>query len=303
MPAQEPQTDRGDKSKPILRADMPKKNLPQLTHNALEQEVIVLSATWEMIDNLANRDMLTVTEDFAAEETTYLVRVSTEAHKRLFLIQLCDFLSLPNEFLGLPKADTNGPESARTLLAYLDVIADKPQLGGDATNLKLAVRRLSDWFDTAALIKDVWLPTINLKTDVTVERIKLLKLCGNYQKHNFVRLNEMVVLVEKLLSKTHPDIDFSKAFLCLPELADWFCDVSNRYENTLVEQLNDVQWSIYQYLGPEYGRSFLPDSRRYKVPSACNSDLAKSLYWNLMNEMRDGPIISQFKTPSYLKHP
>lgn len=50
-----------------------------------------------------------------------------------------------------------------------------------------------DWLETECFVDDVWLPSIELKTDIRVKRFAFIKICGNIGKHNFARLSRVVV--------------------------------------------------------------------------------------------------------------
>lgn len=270
-----------------------------LNHTPIEQEIIVLSAVWETLEHLVNNNMLSMSH---VQGNFYQAQISSEEHKDLFLIRLVDFLSLPNDYLGLPRIDTNGSAAERSLLKFLTKVCDAPLLGQETVALATAVQELQKWLDEKITIPNVWLPSIDLETDIHIERIKLIKLSGNFKKHNFSRLNDMVNLAEQLLPASNENDDFIKAFLALPELATWFSEYFNRWETMLAVKLNDIIWGIFFYLKSEYERSREKVGRAYKFhyPNGCTGTLPKALYWNLMNEMTRGPIIPIFRCPTFL---
>jgi hypothetical protein len=63
---------------------------------------------------------------------------------------------------------------------------------------------------------------------------------------------------------------------------------------------------VYEYLKPEYARSFTKDDPasmkyRFAYPPNCTNPIARSMYWDLMNAVRSNPYMPRFEVTRYLK--
>jgi hypothetical protein len=271
--------------------------------NEIEQEIIVLRAVWDMIDGMVNYEM------FVKEHGTVDAQLmfNTMTHQRLFNVLLVDFLSAPSEAVfGLPSA-TGASQIDRTFLFYLQRICDNPTLNSDASSIRTPVTAFGDWLESECFIEKVWFPSIEVESDIRVKRIIFLKICGDIAKHNFARLSINVRRIENLLRNNDVEISDGQGFLILPEFYDWFhTNIFNYHATTIAEYLNDIRWGIFQYLQPEFSRSFEriePEvyNYRYTYPDSCNNSLARTMYWDLMNQVRAKPWFPRFVTTKYLR--
>lgn len=74
----------------------------------------------------------------------------------------------------------------------------------------------------------------------------------------------------------------------------------------LPEFLNNIRWGIYDYLRPEFARSFTKDdptsiAYRFLYPPDCSRPVARTMYWDLMNAVRSTPYFPKFEVTRYLK--
>src|SRR5260370_10394211 len=147
------------------------------------------------------------------------LRFETTTNQRLFNILLVDFLSPPGNRpfdLAVPPRDSS--ETDRTVLFHLKGICSDPKLnpaGGDT--LKLPLDAFVRWLETECCVEDVWLPAIELKTDIKVKRITFIKICGNIAKHSFTRLSANVREICEILEANGNRIDSEEAYLVIPE--------------------------------------------------------------------------------------
>ncbi len=101
-------------------------------------------------------------------------------------------------------------------------------------------------------------------------------------------------------------IDEGKGYLVLPEFHEWFHDnVFGYHARTIAEFLNNIRWSIFEYLKPEYERSFEridPNPMyRYRFPPEITHPVAKEMYWDLMNMVRSAPYFPRFSVNDIFK--
>ena len=274
-----------------------------MTYDALEQEVILLRAVWDMIDGMVN--FVIFDDDYRV--TGGDLRFKSSEHQQLFNILLVDFLSKPPAGLfDLP--DANGPRATdQTYLFHLRRICNDPNFAGNVDPLRAAVNAFADWLEHDAVIEGVWLPSIDVELNLKVARISSLKISGDSAKHNFSRLDRNVRRVVKLLSLNGVTIDKGQAFLALPDLYEWLHrDFLGFHTNSIAEYLNEIRWGIYEYLRTEFERSYEPiepkPMYKFKIPPDCADPLAQAMYWDLMNHVRGKPYFPRFTTSRWLKN-
>ena len=270
-----------------------------------EQEVIVLKAIWELINEMVNYEMfvrLTRTDDVH-------LMFKTMTHQRLFNILLVDFLSQPGQWpFGLTGPPPGASKSERSLLFLLKRICDDPMFdptGGDA--LRVPLEAFMQWLEAECCVEKVWLPSINVESDIRVKRIAFIKICGNIAKHNFTRLSANVGEICEILEANGTAIDTDQGYLVIPEFYEWFhINVLNYHSSAIAEFLNNIRWGIYDYLRPEFARSFTKDdpasiAYRFIYPPDCNRPVVQTMYWDLMNAVRSEPYMPRFEVTRYLK--
>lgn len=274
-----------------------------VTYTKTEQEIIVLLAVWSLIDGMVNY------LNFEKEPKTFdaELRFKTKSTPRLFNILLADFLSKPKEgTFGLPAA-TGSKITDHTFLFYLRRICDNPILNVESGSIRTPVQQFIDWLEGECFVEKVWFPSIEVETDIRVKRITLLKICGDIAKHSFARLNLTVERIQMVFKENGKQIDSGQGFLVLPEFYERFHDnVFLYHASTIAEHLNNIRWGIFDYLKPEYSRSFKkaslpPDGYRFKYPIDCNNSLAKGMYWDLMNQVRSQPYFPRFTTAEWFQ--
>ncbi|TCR80794.1 hypothetical protein [Rhizobium sp. BK376] len=273
-----------------------------------EQESIILNAVWDMIDNLVNFGRFCKINK--TTDTSLLFERSADA--RLFNILLVDFLSqaqaIPKPF-DLPTPPQIARSSDRTYLFYLRQICNDPTLG-DPELIAAPMEKFADWLDGEIVIPKAWFSSVNYNGPLTIERMQALKTCGDIAKHNFARLDVNVRKLLKIMAFNGWPISEAQAYSMLPDFYEWFHNHAFIYYSSwIAEMLNDIRWGIYQYLMPEYARSYNPYGDphdmlyRFDVPPTISQPLAREMYWGLMNKVRAGPIFPRFTVSSSFKQP
>jgi hypothetical protein len=274
-------------------------------YTAIEQEVIVLKAVWDLISDMVNNEMfvpITRVKDAS-------LLPSTMTHQRLFNILLIDFLSTLNAgSFGLEEPPEGSPASDRTYLYYLKRIADRPQLNPQGSGLLVGpAEAFAQWLEGECFVEKVWLPSIDLETNLRVKRIQFLRICGNIAKHSFASMSRNSKEIASVLEDNDVLVDRDQRFLVIPEFYDWFhTNILNYHISAIAEFLNNIRWGLYDYLRPEFIRSFTRDDPdqipyRFQYPSGVERLLARAMYWDLMNEVRREPYIPRFEVTKYLK--
>lgn len=275
---------------------------------SIEQESIILNVVWSMIDDMVNYEIFVKSDE---QELSNLV-FYTMTHRRLFNVLLVDFLSRPQASAGrplpfdLPLPPTGVRSTDQTYLFYLRRVCDNPQLGGDPTKLTELVESFASWLEAEAHVERVWFPSIELALDMNVERMLFIKICGNTAKHNFSRLSDNVNKIVRLLKDHDHSVNDQDGYLLLPEFQKWFHEKVFAYHaTTIAEYLNNIRWAIFDYLLPQYHRSYERVEPRpmykFNYPDGVSQPIAKAMYWDLMNMVRSRPYFRKFVATDILK--
>lgn len=278
------------------------------SYTAIEQESIILNAVWSMIDDMVNYEIFVKSDE---PEVSNLV-FSTMTHRRLFNVLLVDFLSRPQASrgkplpFGLPLPPTGARSTDQTYLFYLRKVCASPKLGGDPTQLAELVESFASWLEAKAHVERVWFPSIELELDMKVERMLFIKIYGNTAKHNFSRLSDNVNKIVRLLKDHDHSVSDQDGYLLLPEFQEWFHEnVFAYHATTIAEYLNNIRWAMFDYLLPQYHRSYerVEPHPMYKFnyPDGLSQPIAKAMYWDLMNMVRSRPYFRKFIATDILK--
>jgi hypothetical protein len=273
--------------------------------NNIEQEAIILNSAWIMIDGMVNWAMLV--KNNRTEPTNVLFE--TGQHRRLFIILLGDFLSDVRTLegspqpLGLTMAPSNARPSDLTFLFHLRQVCGDPKLGGDASGLSAAIEAFADWLEGDFIAASVNLHAIDVVADLRIARYRYLKMCGDIAKHNLARLQTNVRHLRKLLDAAgHPATE-QDAYLAVESFFEWFQNCIFIYHSSqIAEFLNNIRWAIFDYLQPEFRRSWhlaekaTPDFPMYGyyVPADIADPAARAMYWDMMNRVRAKPWVHRF---------
>ena len=270
--------------------------------NQTERESVILNSAWAMIDGMANWEMFV--DDDLVGPTTLLFQSRT--HAKLFIILLTDFLSPFQSFklneteYELESVPNETLWEDRTFIIHLRQVCQNSQLGEDAADLSEKVEEFASWLATTMTSREVNLPSIDVVVNIEVERYAYIKMCGNIAKHNRARLSRIIGNLRELLAAAGHDVSIREMSLAIEEFFDWFFnDVFIFHSNQIVEFLNDIRWHLFEYLRPEYERSWYSRGRfqgdyGYHVPESISEPFAKAEYWDLMNRVRREPYMPQF---------
>lgn len=263
--------------------------------NKMEQEVIYLSAVNELLGSMLNYELITI----GGEGDRQSVQFKTMTHQQFFFIALVDFLS---------RTDEKAPVPSMPYLRALRTITEAPSFNKNDSvlGLKKAVEAFTNWLNVEIDVP-LWLPSIILEVEICLPRCLLLKIVGNLSKHNSLRSVGVAEDLQRLLRKAGSNIQLYQAMLVQEEIYEIFHDdVCVYHASTIAEFLNELSWGIQNYLKPEYSHSFTPsiDGSPYygfQYPPELENHYAKTRYWNLMNQIRSGPIFEPFIVTEHLK--
>lgn len=267
----------------------------------IETEVILLDAICSMIDEMVNHGMMTI---YPGSNISF----STSAHSKLFNILLVDFLTAADSKKGDPydlketSLSKHQVQHEKSYLYYLIKISGSPSFPSDTKSLKSSAKSLQNWLGETVCIPKVWLPSIDLEIDLRATRYSLLKQSGTMAKHNQLKLHAILKSIDKTFIQSGHTVSTESAYQSLDEYRDW---LSNHFfiasAASIAAQLNNIRWSIHDYLTKEYVSSYhikkagnFFESYSFRIPAPIEHPIAKGSYWNLMNSVRRGPFIEKF---------
>ncbi len=254
--------------------------------NQKEKEIIILSACSSMINDMVNHEIFSVSGEKCDE---IFLLPEADIHQKFFNILLVDFLSKKSSKIFKFKLNN------KDIYGYLSLLrrmCNNPVINKDMDkSLPRVINDFILWLDHDAVVKNVWLPSINTKCSLKVKRIDFLKICGDISKHDFMRLDRRISNINKILKDNSVNITIEQTYLVLPEFYKWFHDsILNYHINTIAEFLNNINWEIYKYIKPlRENNDFL---------EGCDSLVVKDMYWELKNFK---PYIPIFKVTEFLK--
>jgi len=265
--------------------------------NNAEKEVIFLKAIKELIDNMVNYEVVKLLGDDPHSE----VRFNSMTHLAYFNIILLDFLSCSDKkILG----------EQLSYLGTLQAICQSPNFNknNSINNLTISREEFVMWLEKEVIVEKIWLPSIELETNLSIKRVEFIKICGNISKHNFTRLSGVVRELIEIFKRNGITLKDKEALLILDEFYESFhTDIFTYHSSAIVEFLNNIRWGIYEYLQPEFQQSIVyegtehPQMYHYTYPEKINDAFAKNCYWDLMNEVRSEPYMRKFEVTRYLK--
>lgn len=267
----------------------------QLGLTAIEEEVVFLKATLDAIDSMVNLALMSL----HGTDPDSSILFETSAHQQLFNIALVDFLSC---------TDKKAPVQRKSYLGALRHIAKSPSfsVNDSVASLRAATTEFSNWLESEITV-DVWFQSIQVQTPLRVTRVQYIKMTGNLSKHNFLRSVGVAEELQSSLARQGFQLDLDAALLALNDFYLWFYDhVLNYHSSTLAAYLNELRWSIHDYLGPEFSRSIVrhggdPLIYKYTYPSGVASRFGQESYWALMNLVRSKPHMRRFQVKKWLK--
>lgn len=223
----------------------------------------------------------------------------SEIHLKFFNVILNDFLS---------ETDREHSAGKKAYLASLRCICDQPNFDVDnsVSKLRVVVSEFTAWLQHQMTI-DAWFPCISTKAHIPITRFQFIKICGNVSKHNTLRTFRVAKELNGLLAGVGVTISNDQAMMALDDFYEQFHeDILVYHGTTIVEFLNNLQWAIYEYLLPEYRRSYTKDPEdRYRywylIPDAITDTFAKSSYWQIMNKIRREPNVGRFQGSKWSK--
>ena len=268
-----------------------------MNFSGIEKEIIFLKAITELIDNMVNREVIVLFHDDPDSE----IRFNSMTHQKYFNIMLLDFLSC---------SDKNILGEQTSYLGALQTICQSPSFNINSSigNLTVSTKEFVEWLQKEVIVEKIWLPSIDLETNLIIKRVDFIKICGNISKHNFSRLSGVVRELMEIFKRNNHILEKEEALLILEEFYEWFhTNIFNYHSSAIAEFLNNIRWGIYEYLRPEFKQSIVyendehPRRYRYTYPKEVNNKFAQNCYWELMNEIRSKPYIEKFQVTHYLK--
>lgn len=273
-----------------------------------EHQVIILNTAWASIDDMVN---FTMFSNIAEPYENLWLRPANAHAQRVLNILLGDFLSPVQPYknarpFDLPRLPENGMrDTDRTFLYYIRYASQHSVLGCDSGRILAALESFADWLDTETLIERVWLPEIEVETNINIKRIEWIKICADYSKHSLPRLQNNAKRLAAILAKNGNTVSEEDGYRALRDFNEWFHhNIFEYHFGSISEYMNNIRWAIFDDLSPEYRRSHQytdPPRYRYDVPGVIKNSIAVGMYWELMNRCRSRPWMPRFTIDPILK--
>lgn len=262
----------------------------------VEKEIIFLKAITEIIESMVNLEMFDLSDD----DSHFEVHFKSITHQQHFNGLLLNFLWRPdNKVLG----------EKRTYLELTEAICESPNFNknNSVKNLTISTQEFADWIEQEIQV-EIWLPSIDSETTLSLKRAEFIKMCGNTTKHNFSSLSVTANELISIFKRNSLGLTFEEALLVLDNFYQRFhYDLLKYHGPTIAEFLNNIRWGIYEYLQPEFQQSIVyegaenPQTYHYIYPDEINDAFARNCYWDLMNEVGSEPSITKFQVNRYQK--
>ena len=118
-----------------------------------------------------------------------------------------------------------------------------------------------------------------------------------------------VKALSSIFQRTGLNLTEEQCYSALDDFYERFNDdVLNYHNSTIAEFLNNIRWSIYQYLEPEFQRSIeyteeINGVKTYKFnyPADVENEFAKKCYGDLMNKIRSKASVTPFKVNRFIQ--
>jgi hypothetical protein len=265
-----------------------------------EKEILILKGAWESIDSMLNYEVVSLHH----KDPDSVISFKSSTHQKFFSILLVDFLR--SKIFGIDK----------TCVQALQVISTNPQYNSDKMSLQNATNNFKAWLDQYieldhdGEIRNFWFPTINQEICLKITRAEFIDICGNISKHNPLALDKKAETITEIFSRNNVTIEITQALLIIGEFYEQFNnDLLSYHSSTIAEFLNNLRWSIFEYLQPLYKQSveyYWDESHklnayRYIYPAKIENTYVREVFWNLMNDVRSEPYMPKFEVTRYLK--
>jgi hypothetical protein len=266
----------------------------KMTYSTAELETIGLCICLEAVDSIANHALLTLrfrdTSPYPEEAEAIF---ETHIHRDLFLVRLLDFVT---EKGSKDLTDVDGSCLSVLKAACLTKCFD---INGSVGELSSSVDALESWLNCKKAIT-IWLPTLDINTEITITRQEFLHISGNHSKHNLSRLTAVSKKVASILKDCGHDVPIEFIPLALDDFKTHLAENYFVYYSTwLSELLNNIRWGLQEYLNPTFTQSYKagledPVFYSYEYPFNIQGEIPRQWFWRLMNNIRRKPNLEKF---------
>lgn len=266
--------------------------MQRVDYTDLEYEVIGLKAAIDAIDAMVNRELL----NFVGPSDKTVAYFQDDPHQKLFYILLADFLS--------EKTEASLIRGNVSCMGQLGNIVQNPSLeiDGSCTVLREAHETTTKWLSKKADIT-IWASSLDVELTLSLSRQDVINFAANMSKHHFGHLTGIINKInEQLDDGSRPQHDIIPALESI--YFELYTNRLNYLGSAVVEMLNNIRWGVYDYLLPEFNRSYRKlDGVMYEfdIPQDIKTDFARSCYWALMNSVRSKPYVNRFQADEMLK--
>jgi hypothetical protein len=246
------------------------------------EEVHLLYDVIQFINRIINNDIF----DLLGEDDDKQITFKTSYNYYYFYINVLDII-----------------KHNREKESILDKLTKCSNFGLDKSMVLVnEVSKFSYWLNNE-IEDNIYFHSFEKELKINICRYNLIYLYANYLKHTVSNLTYVRTELLKLL-KTQISIENDKNIFFIKTFFEYFSENILLYHSSMIAQyINDIRWAIHDYLINEYNKSIWYKDKmkyEYRIPKQIDSEIDKYVYWELMNETRDGPYIQRFKITEYL---
>ena len=267
---------------------------PDINYSEIEKEIIYLNATMEFIDALVNYDNFNFSPASGEKE----VQFKTPEHMDYFSIILVDFLSRSDKGI-------TGDKDVSYLKALRRICKNPSFKGCSTDSLSASLDIFSDWIKKEVTFQNTWLSSIETELNLKISRYEMFKICGNMTKHNVTGLSYMANLLMTILRRNNVPVEIDDVLCMFDDFYERFHEhIHVCYAGIICEMLNNIRLGLFEYLMPEYKRSYIDEGwddelrfnrHSFDVPDIIKNKFVKQSYWALMTKMKSGPFMERFR--------
>lgn len=280
--------------------------------NSIEKEAVVLNAVLSMVDDMVNKSIFLLPGNKLYN--TNLIPKNSES-LRVFSILLRDFLSPVSGRgkydapFGLSAPVDGDSDVDRTTLKYVVDVCKIPEIGIDSSGVINSILKFSAWLEQSSYVEGVWLASIRLSVDLYIKRIKFIRMSGDINKHNILRLNGPAREIKKILEENGHQITKEQSYMVLEDCYDWFYEhLFSYHASNISEFLINIKYEIISYIEPiakkQYRRdediSCLVVGYSFVIPDSISNSFARTQYFELLSRSLRSPCFPRFSVnPSF----
>lgn len=228
-----------------------------------EKDLLIILTSLNTLDSLLSKWVLRMTRTYVFPRNEYA--------NELFFIYLVDLLAVI-------------ASRGKSLLDNLACLENKIPINnyGLIKRIKTFNKYLNKKYEL-----EIYLAEVNLKLKINISIYKMIYFIGNSNKHHPLRLQKTFDKIHK----NNPKLSQHLIFLCMESFTQYMKHIWLPTQfPIIVEYLVGIYNSLYGSLLDEFKKYYVKDKGlkyHYIKPKYIETESEFSLFWNIMNKVRD----------------